>query len=87
VVKAKKATGKTATRKKAAKRELIAPRGDKRYIRRDAKGRIKGSDDERATMKAALEALPFREFEFHGFTGKRRTVSYGWRYDFNGGRP
>ena len=29
--------------------------------------------------------LPFREFEFHGFTGKRRTVSFGWRYDFNGG--
>ena len=26
---------------KSTKRELIAPRGDKRYIRRDAKGRIK----------------------------------------------
>jgi len=23
--------------------------------------------------------LPFREFEFHGFTGKRRVVSFGWR--------
>ena len=32
-----------------------------------------------------MESLPFREFEFHGFTGKRRTVSFGWRYDFNGG--
>jgi hypothetical protein len=32
-------------RKKAAKRELIAPRGDKRYVRRDARGRIKESDD------------------------------------------
>ena len=30
---------------KSTKRELIAPRGDKRYIRRDAKGRIKESDD------------------------------------------
>lgn len=29
--------------------------------------------------------LPFREFEFHGFQGKRRVVSFGWRYDFNGG--
>jgi alkylated DNA repair dioxygenase AlkB len=29
--------------------------------------------------------LPFKEFEFQGFLGKRRTVSYGWRYDFNGG--
>lgn len=26
-------------------RELIAPKGDKRYIRRDEKGRIKESDD------------------------------------------
>jgi alkylated DNA repair dioxygenase AlkB len=32
-----------------------------------------------------IEPLPFREFEFQGFTGKRRIVSYGWRYDFNGG--
>jgi hypothetical protein len=32
-------------KKSSAKRELIAPRGDKRYIRRDAKGRIKESDD------------------------------------------
>jgi hypothetical protein len=30
---------------KSTKRELIAPRGDKRYIRRDAKGRIKESED------------------------------------------
>lgn len=29
----------------ASKRELIAPKGDKRLIRRDAKGRIKESDD------------------------------------------
>jgi len=29
----------------ASKRELIAPHGDKRYIRRDEKGRIKESDD------------------------------------------
>jgi hypothetical protein len=29
----------------ASSRELIAPRGDKRYIRRDERGRIKESDD------------------------------------------
>ncbi len=29
----------------AAKRELIAPNGDKRLVRRDEKGRIKESDD------------------------------------------
>lgn len=30
----------------SAKRELIAPRGDKRYIRRDEQGRIKESDEQ-----------------------------------------
>jgi alkylated DNA repair dioxygenase AlkB len=30
-----------------------------------------------------IEVLPFREFEFQGFLGKRRVVSYGWRYNFN----
>ena len=28
--------------------------------------------------------LPFKEFEFHGFLGKRRVVSFGWRYDYGG---
>ena len=37
------------------------------------------------TLLAQIKALPFREFEFHGFTGKRRIVSFGWRYDFNRG--
>ena len=39
-------------------------------------------DQERALI-ASFERLPFREFEFRGFLGKRRTVSFGWRYDFN----
>ncbi|GLC24938.1 alpha-ketoglutarate-dependent dioxygenase AlkB [Roseisolibacter agri] len=39
------------------------------------------ADDER-TLLAHVETLPFREFEFHGYVGKRRTVSFGWRYDF-----
>jgi alkylated DNA repair dioxygenase AlkB len=42
------------------------------------------AQEERALLDA-LPALPFKEFEFHGFLGKRRTVSFGWRYDFNGG--
>jgi len=42
---AKRATKKAAPKKSAAKRELIAPRGAKRYIRRDPAGRIKESDD------------------------------------------
>ncbi len=40
--------------------------------------------EERALLDK-LPALPFKEFEFHGFLGKRRTVSFGWHYDFNGG--
>jgi alkylated DNA repair dioxygenase AlkB len=40
------------------------------------------SAHDEATLLSDLRALPFREFEFHGYTGKRRTVSFGWRYDF-----
>lgn len=40
--------------------------------------------EERALLEQ-LPGLPFKEFEFHGFLGKRRTVSFGWHYDFNGG--
>jgi hypothetical protein len=36
---------KSTRRRKAAERTTIAPRGDKRYIRRDTRGRIKESDD------------------------------------------
>ena len=41
----KKSAKKPAAKKRAAKRELISPHGDKRFIRRDAAGRIKESDD------------------------------------------
>jgi alkylated DNA repair dioxygenase AlkB len=30
-----------------------------------------------------LASLPFKEFEFQGYRGKRRVISYGWQYDFN----
>ncbi len=40
---------------------------------------------EEARLIEAFANLPFREFEFHGFFGKRRVVSFGFRYDFNGG--
>lgn len=29
-----------------------------------------------------FSTLPFKEFEFHGFLGKRRVVSFGWKYNF-----
>jgi hypothetical protein len=41
---------RAAARSTSAKRELTAPRGDKRYIRRDAKGRTKESDDESRSL-------------------------------------
>jgi alkylated DNA repair dioxygenase AlkB len=37
-----------------------------------------------ATLLERVRELPFREFEFHGYQGKRRVVSFGWRYDFSG---
>jgi 2OG-Fe(II) oxygenase superfamily len=40
---------------------------------------------EEARLVAAFANLPFREFEFHGFLGKRRVVPFGSRYDYNGG--
>src|SRR4030095_11372953 len=33
-----------------------------------------------------IQELPFQEFDFHGYKGKRRVVSFGWRYDYSGGR-
>ena len=43
---------KSTRRKKASKRTTIAPRGDKRYVRRDSKGRIKESDDVSRSLSA-----------------------------------
>lgn len=39
---------------------------------------------EEQTLLTHVRNLPFREFEFHGYTGKRRVVSFGWKYDFSG---
>ena len=40
------------------------------------------SDDHREVL-ARIAELPFKEFEFRGYVGKRRVVSFGWHYDFN----
>jgi alkylated DNA repair dioxygenase AlkB len=37
--------------------------------------------EEEAALLAYIRDLPFKEFEFQGYLGKRRVVSYGWRYD------
>jgi alkylated DNA repair dioxygenase AlkB len=44
------------------------------------------SQAEEATLLARVRDLPFRDFEFHGHTGKRRVVSFGWQYDFSASR-
>jgi alkylated DNA repair dioxygenase AlkB len=36
-----------------------------------------------AELLERFRELPFKEFEFHGYQGKRRVVSYGWKYDFS----
>ena len=42
--------------------------------------------NDEAALLARVRRLPFREFEFHGYTGRRRVVSFGWHYDFSGRR-
>ena len=44
---------------------------------------ISGADED--ALVARVRELPFQEFEFHGFQGKRRVVSFGWKYEFSGG--
>ncbi|MET4846928.1 alpha-ketoglutarate-dependent dioxygenase AlkB [Bradyrhizobium japonicum] len=85
-------------RRKTAKKKVKAgqgDRGDRKPVNSKARKKsipegmkyqpeFLSANEERALL-ADIETLPFREFEFRGFTGKRRTVSFGWRYDFNGG--
>ena len=37
------------------------------------------------TLIGEMQKLDFAPFQFHGFEGKRKVASFGWRYDFNGG--
>lgn len=41
-----------------------------------------GAADE-MTLLAALESVELAPFRFQGWTGKRETASFGWRYDFD----
>jgi alkylated DNA repair dioxygenase AlkB len=40
--------------------------------------------EEEAELTRCLAGLPFSPFEFQGFTGNRRVISFGWRYAFDG---
>jgi hypothetical protein len=78
--KAKKATKKTAkksakksAKKTSAKRELIAPRGDKRYVRRDKSGQFTESDDQgRSLSKDVRQKAKTRVKSGQGDKGDRK---------------
>ena len=40
--------------------------------------------EEEAALIGQVAALPFAPFQFHGFEGNRRTVSFGMEYKFDG---
>jgi alkylated DNA repair dioxygenase AlkB len=42
------------------------------------------SEAEELVLAGRLDTLKFKPFEFHGFLGKRQTVSFGWSYRFDG---
>ncbi len=43
------------------------------------------SEDAERSLAHTIATLDLKEFEFQGFKGKRRVVSFGWRYEFDGG--
>jgi hypothetical protein len=51
----KKGSSKKGSKSGSSKRTLIAPKGDKRYIKRDAKGRIKESDDQSKSLRKDVQ--------------------------------
>jgi hypothetical protein len=38
--------------------------------------------DEEVRLLSALAELPFEPFQFHQYTGLRRVVSFGFKYDY-----
>ena len=44
---------------------------------------VSAAEEARAAVR--VDRLTFTPFEFHGWTGNRETVSFGWRYDFSAG--
>lgn len=51
----------------------------------DYRGDVLSPGEEESLVEHFAE-LPFKPFEFHGFLGKRRVVSFGWRYDYGAQR-
>ncbi|MGA7324726.1 MAG: alpha-ketoglutarate-dependent dioxygenase AlkB [Rhodomicrobium sp.] len=41
------------------------------------------SEQEENELLPKIGGLDFKPFDFHGFLGNRRVISFGWRYDFS----
>ncbi|WP_040674848.1 alpha-ketoglutarate-dependent dioxygenase AlkB [Rhizobium grahamii] len=41
------------------------------------------SKDAQDEILETIRALPFKPFDFHGFEGKRKVISFGWKFDFD----
>ncbi|MCA1579943.1 MAG: alpha-ketoglutarate-dependent dioxygenase AlkB [Acidobacteria bacterium] len=41
--------------------------------------------EEERDLVERIRHLPLEEFEFHGYVGRRRVLSYGWHYSFGAG--
>ena len=74
----------------AARPSTVAVRGGRRRRatpaglprRASSIGRSSSSPRRRRELAAWLATLPFEAFQFRGYEGKRRVVSFGWQYDF-----
>lgn len=67
-----------------AQGELFAPEAARPPGFAYAEGLISRAEEQAAVERFA--DLPFRPFDFHGHLGKRRIVSFGWRYDYGAAR-
>lgn len=38
------------------------------------------TEREAEALVAEIKSLPLKEFDFHGFKGNRRVISFDWRY-------
>ena len=71
-----KATKKAASKKASGKRELIAPRGDKRYVRRDEQGQFSESDDVGRSLSQDRKRTAKKEAKpGYGDRGDRKTTA------------
>jgi len=64
--------------KKAEPWSLFPPPPPEGFVYRDD---FLSVDEERA-LSQNFAAMDFKPFEFRGYVGHRRVVSFGWRYDF-----